>query len=125
MTSIEVSENELVVNIEGFDKILAMRGRLTVPLSHVKDVTVRPDISSLMRMEMGATVRGVHVPDSVLVGSVRFGGSDVIFADVRDPSNAIAIELEHDQYRRLILEVRGETPEAVRDRILAAVRHAA
>jgi hypothetical protein len=121
MATIEIKDKALHVNIEGLDKILALRSSITVPLSHIRSVAARPDISKLMYMSVTAKFRGVNTPGHLLAGTlVMADGSGDVFCDVRDGENAIAIELHHEQYKRLILEVSGHTPEAARDLILAA-----
>ena len=39
---IEIRGGDLVVQIHGWDKLLALRSTLTIPLSHVKGASARP-----------------------------------------------------------------------------------
>lgn len=122
MATIEIKDKALLVTIEGMDKILALRSSITVPLSHVTGVAARPDISRVMYMPVEAQFRGVRYPGSVVAGTlVMADGSGYIFCDVHDETKAIAIELQHDEFKRLIIEVSNQTPEAARDMILAAI----
>jgi hypothetical protein len=43
MVSIHVTRLEVMVRLHGWDKLLAMRGTLSVPLSHVRQVRARPE----------------------------------------------------------------------------------
>ena len=120
MATLEFTNDALVVTIEGMDKILALRSSITVPLTHITGVTARPDVAEVTYLPVEARFRGVHSPGRVLAGTlVQADGA--VFFDVHDPAKAVAIELQHDEYKRLIVEASGYTPEEARERILAAV----
>jgi len=122
MATIEIKDNALLVTVEGFDKILALRSSITVPLAHITGVTARPDISKVMYMPVESQFRGVHSPGNVLAGTlIMADGSGNVFCDVHDDTRAVAIDLHHDEFKRLILEVSERTPEQARDLILAAI----
>ena len=122
MATIEIKDNVLLVTVEGFDKILALRSSITVPLSHITGVTARPDISKVMYMPVESQFRGVRNPGHMLAGTlVMADGTGNVFCDVRDETRAVAIDLQHDEFKRLILEVSERTPEQARDLILTAI----
>ena len=122
MATIEIKDKALIVTVEGLDKIMALRSSITVPLAHITGVTARPDISQVMYMPVGSQFRGVRNPGSVIAGTlVMADGSGYVFCDVHDETKALAIELQHDEFKRLIIEVSGHTPEAARDLIQAAL----
>lgn len=121
MARVEIQERTLSVLIDGFDQVLAMRARITVPLAHVVDAYPRPDVSDLWQMEAGAAMRGTLIPGRLIVGTCPLAdGEGMVFYDVHDPSKAISIELRHDRYKRILVEVSGESPEAVCERIREA-----
>lgn len=123
MATIEITDSSLIVHVEGLDKLFTLKSSLTVPLAHVKGVTLRPDVRDLMYMEMGATFRGVQSPGWLVAGTLRSEDkSRYVFCDIHDPNRAIAIELEHDAYQRLLVEVSNETPEEARLRIERAAK---
>ncbi len=122
MARIEIQDGTLTIQVEGFDMLLALRSSLSVPLARVSGVQVRPDLTALTQMEDGAALRGVFVPGRLLVGTCPLpDGEGQVFCDFRDPLKTVAIDLHHDRFRRLIVEVSDETPESARDRILAAL----
>ena len=122
MATIEITDSSLIVHVEGLDKLFTLKSSITVPLAHVRSVTVRPDVRDLMYMEMGATFRGVQSPGWLVAGTLRSpDGSHCVFCDVHDPNRAIAIELEHDVYQRLLVEISNESPEEAQRRIERAV----
>lgn len=122
MATIEIKDSSLHVTVEGFDKIMALRSSITVPLSHITGVTARPDISRVMYMPVESQFRGVRSPGHVLAGTlVMADGTGNVFCDVRDEAKALAIDLQHDEFKRLIIEVSDRTPEQARDLILTAI----
>ena len=42
MASIEITRDELIVHIHGWSKVLAMRGTVRVPMSHVRAAASDP-----------------------------------------------------------------------------------
>lgn len=123
MASIEVKDGSLVVHIQGMDRLFTMRSTLSVPLAHVTGVVARPEVPELKFMESGSNFRGVQRYGTLCAGTVTMpDGAGYVFCDVHDAKRAVAIELEHDAYKRLIVEVSDETPEITRDRIEAEIR---
>lgn len=121
MAKLDIKDRCLVVTIEGMDKMLTLRSTITVPLGHVTGVTARPDVSDVMYMPAGVRFRGVHVPGHEVVGTIRMAdGSGSVFCDFRNPQGTLAIDLRDHEFKRLILELSGETPEQARDRIFQA-----
>jgi len=43
MTEVEIADGHLRVVVEGFDKVLALRSTLEVPLAHVRGASQDPD----------------------------------------------------------------------------------
>lgn len=122
MATIEIKEQALLVTMQGMDKILALRSSIAVPLAHITGVTARPDIAKVMYMPVESQFRGVRNPGSVIAGTlVMADGSGNVFCDVHDETRALSIDLQHDQFKRLIIEVSDRTPEQARDLILAAI----
>lgn len=120
---IEINNGALTVHIEGIDQVITLKKSITVPLSHVKGVTVRPAVEHLLRMEVGRRFRGIQNSDGTVVGTLRFVDEEegLIFCDFRDASKTVAIELAHDQWRRLVVELSRETPEEAKARVEAAL----
>jgi hypothetical protein len=67
MASIEINDQALVIHIHGWDKLLALRSTLTIPLAHVKGVTPRPGDAHYDEME-GARLAGGYWPGSFAAG---------------------------------------------------------
>lgn len=113
--SVELRDDDLVVHIHGWDRLRAMRGTVTVPLAHVVGARAQPPEAWFDNVIVNSTSGvGVYVPGKVAVGSLDLADGRS-FYDVRDPMKAIAIDLQHEDYSHLVVELDDETPdEAVR-----------
>lgn len=126
MATIEIQDRSFVVHIEGYDKVLTMTGSITVPFGHVRAVQARPDLRDLLYMEMGSRFRGVQSPGKSIVGLLRSPqGAHDVSCDVRDEGRAIAIELDHDVYERIVVDISDESPDEAVRRIEQAIHPAA
>jgi hypothetical protein len=118
MARIEIRDHDLIVHVEGLDKVLALRSKITVPLAHVQGTVVRPP--AITPRENPEFI-GTYIPGKVVAGTGRFADYEgLVFCDVHDPSRALAIEIEHDRYQRVVVELSDETPESAAARIEAA-----
>src|ERR1700694_2034503 len=120
MTRVELQDDRLIAHIQGRDKVLALKSELTIPLAHVKGATVSPpDVrrrwGSLLRMH----VPGTDMPYVVMAGTFVFLDGEHAFWDVHDPDRTVVIELDHEKFAKLVLEV--EDPQAAAAAINAAV----
>lgn len=117
MAEIVVEEDRIVVHVQGVDRILSLTTRLEIPLAHV--VAASPDEVEAKRWWHGVHEEGVDVPHVLTAGRFLEHG-DLVFWDVRGPERAVAVELRHEQYSKLVIGV--EDPGFEVERINAAVR---
>lgn len=118
MARIEINDHTLSIVVEGFDRILAVRARVTLPLSHIVSVRACPDVDALLDQEVGAALRGAMLPRCLIVGSCPSpDGRGLVFCDVHDPARAIVIRLRHDSLPQIFVEISDESPSAVCERI--------
>ncbi|MGV9853135.1 hypothetical protein ACWDWU_30850 [Streptomyces sp. NPDC003442] len=101
MPLIRIDGDDLVVVIEGLDKLWSFKGSLTIPLANVRGATADPGIASEPK---GIRAAGSRVPGVITAGTFHRDGEKV-FWDVRDPSKAVVIELADERYARLVLQV--------------------
>lgn len=101
MTRVRIDGEALVVEIEGLDKLWALKSRLTINLGNVRGATADPGV---IKEPKGIRVPGTHVPGVITAGTFRIDG-ERIFWDVRDPDKAVVIELNDERYARLIVQV--------------------
>lgn len=101
MALIRIEGNDLVVVIEGLDKLWAFKGGLTIPLANVRGATADPGIATEPK---GIRAPGSHVPGVITAGTFHQDGEKV-FWHVKDPSKAVVVELADEEYVRLVLQV--------------------
>ncbi|MFD5826084.1 hypothetical protein, partial [Lentzea sp. NPDC060358] len=101
MAVISVQGQDLVVEMEGMDKLWALKSRLTIPLAHVRGATVDPGI---LGEPKGLRAPGTHVPGVITAGTFHQDGEKVFWA-VRDARKAVVVELSDERYTRLVVEV--------------------
>ena len=114
MTEVEIANGYLRVVVEGFDKVLALKSSVEVPLTHVRGASQDPDT---LRERHGLRLGGTSLPGVVAAGT--FFDGRWWFLDVHHPELAVKIELDHEHYAALIVEV--ENPDETVAAINAAV----
>ncbi|MEU7874346.1 hypothetical protein [Dactylosporangium sp. NPDC049140] len=107
MATVNIDGDTLVVEIEGLDKLWALKSRLAIPLANVRGATADPGIA---REPRGIRAPGAYIPNVITAGTFHLDGEKV-FWDVHDARKAVVIELADERYARLVIEV--EDPRAV------------
>ncbi len=121
MASIEITRDELIVHIHGWDKVLAMRGSLRIPMAHVRAARARPKEANFddVIVESWRGV-GTYVPHRVAAGLVYLADG-ASFYDVHNPALAIAVDVDRENVRHVVIEIDDEQPEEAVRRIEAAI----
>lgn len=101
MATVTIDGDTLVVEIEGMDKLWALKSRLTIPLDKVRGATADP---GMIHQPKGIRAPGAYIPNVITAGTFHLAGEKV-FWDVRDPAKAIVVELADAQYARLVIQV--------------------
>ena len=114
MTTIELTDAELIVHIQGWDKVLSFKSEIRVPLAHVEGVA---PASEELDASKGLRAPGISIPG--LTAGTFYAPDGRAFWDVHDPEKAIVIYLRHDTFTKLIVEV-ADPHVAVRDIMRAA-----
>ncbi|SFR22842.1 hypothetical protein SAMN04488564_106386 [Lentzea waywayandensis] len=107
MATISVQGQDLVVEMNGLDKLWSLKSKLTIPLAHVRGATVDPGI---LGEPKGIRAPGTHLPGVITAGTFHQDGEKVFWA-VRDALKAVVVELADEHYTRLVVEV--DDPRAV------------
>jgi hypothetical protein len=115
MARVSIEAGELVVDVEGLDKLWALKSRLSIPLANVRGATLDP---GMVRERKGVRAPGTHVPGVIVAGTFHHEGERV-FWDVRDAAKAVVIELDDEQFARLVVQV--EDPAATVDLVEGAI----
>ena len=120
MTRVEIQADRLIAHIQGVDKVLALKSELTIPLAHVKGASVSPpDVRRRWGSLLRAHVPGTDLPYVVMAGTFVFLDGEHAFWDVHDPDRTVVIELDHERFANLVLEVAD--PQATAAAINAAL----
>lgn len=107
MVEIKVVGDKAVFEVEGWDKLWSLRSRLEIPLKHIRGVHADP--KPAMGWFDGIKLGGTAIPHIFRAGTFYQQG-DFVFWDVRNPDKTIVIELEHEHFAKLIIEV--DEPQA-------------
>jgi hypothetical protein len=117
MVNVTLVGDRAVFEVEGLDQLWALRGRLEIPMTHITGAEADPD--QVGRWWHGWKLMGTDVPGLFAAGTFYYHG-ELVFWDVRDPAKTIIVSLDHERYKKLILEVAD--PEAVVTRLRTALR---
>ena len=107
MVRISINGDRVQFDVQGWDKLWAVKSQLEIPLAHIRDV--RADPESARGWWHGIRLPGTQIPGVLTAGSFYQSGG-FVFYDVHDPDGTIVIDLEHEHYTHLIIEV--EDPAA-------------
>lgn len=96
-----IHDGNLILNVKGIGKFLALKSELIIPLANIKGATVDP---GAFDMPKGLRAPGTAIPGIIYAGTFYHDG-DKVFWDVHNRAKAIVIELENEEFNRLIVEV--------------------
>ena len=116
MVDIAIDGDQAIFEVQGFDKLWALRSRLQLPVAHI--VSVEANAEQVGRWWHGAKVFGTDVPGVLAAGTFYYQG-ELVFWDVHNPANAIILSLDHERYKKLIIEV-ADPSQAV-ERLQSAI----
>lgn len=106
MVNISIDAEKVTFKVQGWDKLWCLRSQLEIPLSHIRGAYVDPEPA--MGCFQGLKLAGAGLPNIFRAGTFYQEG-ELVFWDVSEPEKTIVIELEHEWYKKLIIEV--EDPE--------------
>lgn len=102
MVEIAIEDGRLSLHVQGLDRLWAFKSRLDVPLQDVVGARLDPTIAH--GWWKGFRLPGTHLPGVIAAGTFYHDGKKV-FWDVHDPDKTIVIDLRHESYDQLIVEV--------------------
>ncbi len=103
MVDISIHGERIRLEVEGLDKLWALKSRLEFPLAHV--LSVRQDPEPAVGWWHGVRLPGTNIPGLLTAGTFyQYDGA--VFYDVHNPDRTIVLELDHEEYRRLVVEVK-------------------
>ena len=102
MVEIRIEGDKAIFEVRGWDKLWSLRSQLQIPLSHIKGAHADPEPA--MGWFQGLKIAGTDLPNIFRAGTFYQQG-ELVFWDVHEPENTIVIELAHERYKKLIIEV--------------------
>ena len=108
MVTVSIDGDRVRFEVESWDKLWALRSHLEIPLAHIKSARVDPDAAR--GWWVGLKLVGTNVPWLLNAGTF-YQRDGIVFFDVHNPDNTIVVELDHETYKRLVIEV--ENPSEV------------
>jgi hypothetical protein len=112
MVTISIKGDRIHLDVEGIDKMWAVRSHLEFPLSHIR--SVRVDLEAARGWWHGLRLMGSNIP-GILTAGTFYQQGELVFYDVHDPDRTIVLELDHERYKKLIVEV--DDPEKAKTSI--------
>jgi hypothetical protein len=119
MVEVSVEGDRVVFEIEGLDKLWSLRSRLEIPLAHVTGVEA--NAAQVGRWWHGLKLWGSDVPGLFAAGTFVYHG-ELVFWDMREPARTIIVSLDHERYKKLIVEVADPAAVTMQLRRLIAPR---
>jgi hypothetical protein len=116
MAHLTLDDTHVHLRMTGLDRVLALKGELSIPLAHITAVNPRPPEAHSW---FHGLKFGTNLPGVVTAGTF-FIGDGFVFYDMHDPDKTIQLDLDHETYRRVIVQVE-ESPEEAVARIEAAL----
>ncbi|MBG6064656.1 hypothetical protein [Micromonospora ureilytica] len=101
MANVLIDGDDLVVQIEGMDRLWSLKSRMVIPLANVRGATADPGIAAEPK---GLRAPGTSLPGVITAGTFHQDG-ERIFWNIRDGARAVVIELADEHYARLVVEV--------------------
>jgi hypothetical protein len=102
VVEITIADDALHLEVQGWDKLWALKSRLTIPLAHVRGVRADPEVAR--GWWHGIKAPGTDLPGVITAGTFYQQGKRV-FWDVHSPENTIVLDLADERYDQLIVEV--------------------
>jgi hypothetical protein len=102
MIIVERTNDKIIFTVHGWDKLFAFKSSLEIPVEHINAIYPDPDIQ--MNFLDSLKLLGTDLPTIFRAGTFYQNG-ETIFWDVRNTDNVIVVELNHEHFKRLVIEV--------------------
>jgi hypothetical protein len=115
MVNVSVDGTRAIFTVEGMHKLWAIKSQIEIPLTHITGVDVNTE--QVNAWWHGFKLIGTDMPGLFAMGTFYYH-RELVFWDVTDLSRTIIVSLEHERYKKLIIEV--DDPEATAAMLRAA-----
>lgn len=113
MAHVEVAPDKLVITLSLADEILSLHGSFHLPYTHIASVSTDPVPEAWFRgVRIGTNLPGVKTAGTFITGD------GTIFYDFHNRSRCLTLNLSHETYRQVVVEVDdGLDPEVLAESI--------
>ena len=111
MVDITIEGDRVLFRVEGLHKLWALRSELDIPLAHIVGVEINHD--QIGQWWHGFKLFGTDVQGVFAAGTFVYHG-ELVFWDVRDPDSTIIVSLDHERYKKLIIQVADPAASAAK-----------
>lgn len=118
MVDVSIEASRAVFTVEGMHKMWAMRSRIEIPLDHIMNAEVNHE--QVGKWWHGFKLIGTDMPGLFAAGTFYYHG-ELVFWDVHDTTKTVIVSLDHEHYKKLIIEVAD--PQATAAMLNAASPH--
>ncbi|TAN15526.1 MAG: hypothetical protein EPN37_09435 [Chitinophagaceae bacterium] len=101
MVTIEKKGDHFIFTIKGIHKLWALKSEITIPAAHI--INAHPNKENL-HIKLGLKMLGTGIPGVMDAGSF-IGKDGIIFCDITNDDKSIVIELQHEHYKKMIIDV--------------------
>lgn len=118
MAHVELEADRLSVQMNPLDEVLSLHGTLHIAYGNIRSVTTGPVPPAWFRgVRIGTNIPGVKVAGTF------FTPDGMVFYDFHDPSRCLTLELAHQHYHRVVVQVdEDQDPAALAEQISARLR---
>ena len=102
MVNIYLQGDKVLFEVAGWDKVWSFKSSLEIPVEHIIAVYAAPNIE--MNFLDSLKLLGTSIPKVFRAGTF-YQHNEIIFWDVHNTENVIVIELEHEHFKKLVIEV--------------------
>jgi hypothetical protein len=123
MVDVTIADGRAAFEVEGLHKLWSFRSRIEIPLAHITGVDA--DADQVRHWWHGFKLIGADAPGLFAAGTFYYHG-ELVFWDVVEPARSVIVSLEHERYKKLIIEVAdaAETVARLRDALGSSIsRH--
>ena len=102
MINVDVRGDTAIFEVQGWDKLWSFKSSLEIPVAHIKNAY--NDSNCAIEWFDSIKILGTSIPKIFRAGSFLQHG-DLVFWDVHNVKNTIVVELEHEHFAKLVIEV--------------------
>ena len=107
MVTVTQEGDRVIFDVRRSHKLWALTSRLEIPRQHIRGARKDPSVVNDFK---GWKTAGTRIPGVLAAGTFHLWGKRV-FWDVHNAGNTLVIDLDHEDYDQLVIEV--ENPDSV------------